>query len=163
MPSIQRAKIVALARVIDPDRATQVAAQVAAWRSVDAGALATLLGAAFPPFTAIAARDPVAFGMGKLGGRELNVGSDIDVLYVYDTDDGSAEGGATLHEWWARVARRMTATLDEQTEDGAAWRVDLRLRPEGSRGAIVNSASAALRYYEGWGRPWERAALLRAR
>jgi glutamate-ammonia-ligase adenylyltransferase len=105
----------------------------------------------------------VVLGMGKLGGRELNVGSDVDLLYVYDTDDGAPAARETLHEHWGRVARRLTATLDDPTEDGAVWRVDLRLRPEGSRGAIVNSVAAAERYYEGWGRPWERAALLRAR
>ena len=105
----------------------------------------------------------VVLGMGKLGGRELNVGSDVDLLYVYDTDDGEPSARETLHEHWGRVARRLTASLDDPTEDGAVWRVDLRLRPEGSRGAIVNSVAAAERYYEGWGRPWERAALLRAR
>lgn len=105
----------------------------------------------------------VVLGMGKLGGRELNVGSDIDLLYVYDSDEGDPASDLTLHEWWGRVARRLTTTLEEVTEDGAPFRVDLRLRPEGSRGAVVNSVAAAIRYYENWGRPWERAALLRAR
>lgn len=103
----------------------------------------------------------VVLGMGKLGGRELNAGSDVDVVFFYDTDDGDAE--TSLHEHWARVAQRVTAAIDEPTADGQVWRVDLRLRPEGSRGAIVNSLGAAERYYETWGRLWERAALLRAR
>ena len=55
------------------------------------------------------------------------------------------------------------ATLDEATEDGFVWRVDLRLRPEGTRGPLVNALAAAERYYETWGRTWERAALVRAR
>ena len=106
-------------------------------------------------------------GMGKLGGQELNAGSDVDLIYFYDTDDGAATPpsgeGITLHDYWTRVARRLTATLEEVTADGFVWRVDLRLRPEGRAGPLVNSLSAAERYYEAFGRLWERAALLRAR
>ncbi len=109
----------------------------------------------------------VILGMGKLGGEELNAGSDIDLIYFYDTDDGEASGGPsgpiTLHDYWSRVARRLTATLEEVTADGFVWRVDLRLRPEGRSGPLVNSLAAAERYYEAFGRLWERAALLRAR
>ena len=110
----------------------------------------------------------VVLGMGKLGGRELNAGSDVDLIYFYDTDDGSAvppdgSEALTLHEYWSRVARRLTGNLDAATPEGVAWRVDLRLRPEGSRGAIANSLPAAERYYETFGRLWERVALLRAR
>jgi glutamate-ammonia-ligase adenylyltransferase len=100
-------------------------------------------------------------GMGKLGGRELNAGSDVDLLFVYDNDDQTS--GTSAHEVYTRVAQRMTATLDEATEDGIVWRVDLRLRPEGARGPLVNSHAALERYYESWGRTWERAALVRAR
>lgn len=103
----------------------------------------------------------VVFGMGKLGGLELNAGSDVDVIFLYDTDDGGSE--LTLHDHWTRVVRRAVATMETPTADGMVWRVDLRLRPEGSRGPIVNSVAAAERYYETWGRLWERAALLRAR
>ena len=104
----------------------------------------------------------VVFGLGKLGGLELNAGSDIDVVLIYDTDDGAA-GDVSLHEYWTHVARRAVATIDAPTEDGFVWRVDLRLRPEGSQGPVVYSAAAAERYYETWGRLWERAAFLRAR
>ena len=124
-----------------------------------------------PPVTS--AGTPCAFtvlGMGKLGGRELNCGSDVDLLLFYETDDGEARlavGAApveqTLHEHFARVTQRLTATLEDATDEGMCWRVDLRLRPEGSRGPLVNALSAAERYYETWGRTWERAALLRAR
>ncbi len=110
----------------------------------------------------------VVIGMGKLGGQELNAGSDIDVLYLYDTDEGTAtppNGGdpITLHEYWSHVARRLTANLDASTPEGTVWRVDLRLRPEGSQGPIANSLPAAERYYETFGRLWERAAMIRAR
>ncbi|HLV66756.1 MAG TPA: bifunctional [glutamate--ammonia ligase]-adenylyl-L-tyrosine phosphorylase/[glutamate--ammonia-ligase] adenylyltransferase [Polyangiaceae bacterium] len=103
----------------------------------------------------------VAFGMGKLGGKELNAGSDVDLVFVYDTDEGAST--VPLHEHWTRVVRRAVATIDTPTEEGFVWRVDLRLRPEGSRGPLVNSVAATERYYETWGRLWERAALLRAR
>ncbi|MBX3186788.1 MAG: bifunctional [glutamate--ammonia ligase]-adenylyl-L-tyrosine phosphorylase/[glutamate--ammonia-ligase] adenylyltransferase [Labilithrix sp.] len=114
---------------------------------------------------------PCAFtvlGMGKLGGRELNCGSDVDLLPFYETDEGEVrkDGAAveqTLHEHFTRVTQRLTATLEDVTDDGSCWRVDLRLRPEGSRGPLVNALAAAERYYETWGRTWERAALLRAR
>ncbi len=111
----------------------------------------------------------VVIGMGKLGGEELNAGSDVDLIYFYDSDAGEVidpEGdasGMTLNEYWQRVARRLTATIEDSTEDGPVWRVDLRLRPEGGAGPLVNSVAAAERYYESFGRLWERAAMLRAR
>ncbi|MGO8997260.1 MAG: bifunctional [glutamate--ammonia ligase]-adenylyl-L-tyrosine phosphorylase/[glutamate--ammonia-ligase] adenylyltransferase [Polyangiaceae bacterium] len=135
----------------------------------------------------------VVLGMGKLGGHELNAGSDVDLLLLYETDEGHAapsgadgespagdlpdafassarsparstpDAGTTLHEYFARVSQRFTSTLSDVTEDGFVWRVDLRLRPEGARGPLVNSLAAAERYYETWGRTWERAAFVRAR
>ena len=100
-------------------------------------------------------------GMGKLGGLELNAGSDIDLCFLYDTDDGGNE--TSLHEHWSLVGQRVAQNIELPTDDGSAWRVDLRLRPEGSRGAISNSFAASERYYETWGRLWERSALVRAR
>jgi glutamate-ammonia-ligase adenylyltransferase len=110
----------------------------------------------------------VVIGMGKLGGRELNAGSDIDLLLFYETDDGVVDKDdrateVTVHEYFTRVAQRLTSTLDEPTEHGIVFRVDLRLRPEGSRGPLVNALAAAERYYESWGRTWERVAMVRAR
>jgi glutamate-ammonia-ligase adenylyltransferase len=103
-------------------------------------------------------------GMGKLGGLELNLGSDVDLVFFYGTDEAEVEGGElTVHELYSRVVRRAVRMLSEVTGDGFCFRVDLRLRPEGSRGPLVNSLASAERYYESWGRTWERAALLRAR
>jgi glutamate-ammonia-ligase adenylyltransferase len=100
-------------------------------------------------------------GMGKLGGLELNAGSDIDVVFVYDSDEG--DGEITPHDFFTRVVRRAVAHIETTSPEGMIFRVDLRLRPEGSQGALVNSLSAFERYYETWGRLWERAAMLRAR
>jgi glutamate-ammonia-ligase adenylyltransferase len=123
-----------------------------------------------PPLAAGGAPCALAvIGMGKLGGRELNAGSDVDLMLFYETDD-AAEGtppgkpsSLSLHEHFTRVAQRFVATLDQSTQDGMVWRVDLRLRPEGTRGPLVNALASAERYYETWGRTWERAALVRAR
>jgi [glutamine synthetase] adenylyltransferase / [glutamine synthetase]-adenylyl-L-tyrosine phosphorylase len=104
----------------------------------------------------------VVFGMGKLGGDELNFSSDIDLLYLYETDRGAA-GALTLHELFARLSERLTAAISDVTDEGFCFRVDLRLRPEGTRGPVTNSLGAAERYYEAWGRPWERQAWLKAR
>ena len=103
----------------------------------------------------------VVFGMGKLGGLELNAGSDIDLIFCYDTDDGV--GDFSLHRFWTEVVRNTVNSLDNITEDGNVWRVDLRLRPEGESGPVTNSMAATERYYETWGRQWERAVLLRCR
>jgi glutamate-ammonia-ligase adenylyltransferase len=100
--------------------------------------------------------------MGKLGGQELNFSSDIDLLYIYASDEGQA-GALSLHEYYARLSKMVTRALSEATGDGFVFRVDLRLRPEGQGGAICNSLAAAESYYESFGRTWERQALLRAR
>ena len=102
--------------------------------------------------------------MGKLGGEELNFSSDIDVCYFYSTDAGAAAGEQlTLHQYYAELSRRVTAAIEEPTADGMIFRVDLRLRPEGRSGPLCNSLPAAERYYETFGRTWERQAWLRAR
>ncbi len=101
-------------------------------------------------------------GMGKLGGEELNLGSDIDICLFYATDDGAA-GTRSLNQHFGRVGTTLADLLGDVTADGFAFRVDLRLRPEGSRGPVANALASAERYYETWGRTWERAALLRAR
>ncbi|HEX7505996.1 MAG TPA: hypothetical protein VF550_04440, partial [Polyangia bacterium] len=100
--------------------------------------------------------------MGKLGGEELNFSSDIDLIYVYASDDGQA-GSLSLHEFYGRLSKAITRAISESTDDGFVFRVDLRLRPEGQSGAICNSLAAAESYYESFGRTWERQALLRAR
>lgn len=96
-------------------------------------------------------------GMGKLGGRELNFSSDIDVVFTA-ADEVADRLGA-----FEDLARRAVELMDGLTDEGRVFRVDLRLRPEGSRGRLVVSESALVEYYLNWGRTWERGAWLKAR
>jgi len=106
----------------------------------------------------------VVLGLGKLGGVELNYSSDIDLIFLYDAD-GETDGKrrATNAEFFDRVARELVTMLTESTELGIAYRVDLRLRPEGERGPIALSMPSALQYYDLRGRTWERQAYIKAR
>ncbi|MBI4576254.1 MAG: hypothetical protein HY722_08335 [Planctomycetes bacterium] len=96
--------------------------------------------------------------LGKLGGRELNYSSDIDLLFVHA--DGIDPGGRELQE---RVARLCVAHLGRFTEEGRAYRVDTRLRPEGGAGALTRSIRSYADYYASYGSTWERQALIKAR
>ncbi len=102
--------------------------------------------------------------MGKLGGVELNYSSDIDLILLYDTD-GMTDGPRpqTNAEFFDAVARELVRLLTEPTELGYAYRVDLRLRPEGEQGPKVHSLEQALHYYDSRGRTWERQAYVKAR
>src|SRR5512144_1267812 len=105
-----------------------------------------------------------ALAMGKLGARELNFSSDIDLVYVYDRD-GETEGerSITHFAYYAKLAELVTESIAKPTEDGFVFRVDLNLRPDGQNGPIVNSLRAAEMYYQTFGRTWERNALVKAR
>jgi len=110
----------------------------------------------------------VVLGMGKLGGHELNFSSDIDLLYLYETELGMTEGGegkeeVPLHQYFVRLCEAITRIISEVTEDGFVFRVDLRLRPDGTKGELANSLRSAEIYYESWGQTWERGAMIKAR
>jgi len=102
---------------------------------------------------------PALFALGKLGGRELNFSSDVDLLFVYD----DTEDPAARHAEVENVVRRLKRNLEVASEDGFAYRVDLDLRPEGRTGTVANSVESALNYYETFGAEWERQMLLRLR
>lgn len=106
-------------------------------------------------------------GMGKLGGGELNFSSDIDLIYLYAHDEGGSvkDGETTLtnHEFFVKLFERVTQSVGRITEEGFVFRVDLDLRPEGRTGPLANSLGSAERYYQTWGRTWERFAWTRAR
>ena len=103
-------------------------------------------------------------GMGKLGGAELNVSSDVDLILLYP-EEGETEGPRRLsnHEFFARLARRLAGALSEMTEDGYVFRVDLRLRPYGDGGPLVSSFDMLENYLITQGREWERYAWIKGR
>ena len=106
--------------------------------------------------------------MGKLGGRELNYSSDIDLIYIYTSSMGETRGTdsqTTLsnHEFHTKLGQSITRILHDITSDGNVFRVDLDLRPDGKSGDLVNSLTSCETYYESWGRTWERQALIKAR
>ncbi|MFM9916068.1 MAG: bifunctional [glutamate--ammonia ligase]-adenylyl-L-tyrosine phosphorylase/[glutamate--ammonia-ligase] adenylyltransferase [Rhizobacter sp.] len=103
-------------------------------------------------------------GMGKLGARELNVSSDIDLIYVYE-DGGETPGPqrVSAHEYFSQVVRGLYALIGETTEDGFVFRVDLALRPNGNSGPPVVSLPMLEEYLQAHGREWERFAWLKSR
>jgi glutamate-ammonia-ligase adenylyltransferase len=106
----------------------------------------------------------VVLSLGKLGGTELNYSSDIDLMFLFEAD-GQSDGAKpiTNREYFDRLGRQLIKLLTEATDMGVAYRVDMRLRPEGSRGPIVTSLDGALNYYDVFGRTWERQAFVKAR
>jgi glutamate-ammonia-ligase adenylyltransferase len=105
-----------------------------------------------------------ALAMGKLGARELNFSSDVDLMYVYSADGETGGESRLAHfAYFAKLAELVTEAIGKSTEDGVVFRVDLNLRPDGRNGPIVNSVRAAELYYQSFGRSWERSALVKAR
>ena len=105
----------------------------------------------------------VILGMGKLGGKELNFSSDIDLIYLYETAEPANRRAIPPPEFFSQLAERLTDAMGKITEDGLVFRTDLRLRPMGSQGPSAQPVAAALLYYESWGLCWERSALIKAR
>ncbi|MFX1734837.1 bifunctional [glutamate--ammonia ligase]-adenylyl-L-tyrosine phosphorylase/[glutamate--ammonia-ligase] adenylyltransferase [Paraburkholderia sp. A1RI_3L] len=105
-------------------------------------------------------------GMGKLGGRELNVSSDIDLIFVYE-DDGETAGGErapiATQEFFTRAGKRLIAALNDVTADGYVFRVDMRLRPNGDAGPLACSLGMLEEYFYVQGREWERYAWIKGR
>jgi len=107
-------------------------------------------------------------GMGKLGGRELNVSSDVDYIFIYPEEGetaGTPEGGRKIdtYDFFTRLGKRLIAALGEITEDGQVFRVDMRLRPNGDSGPLVCSIDSLENYLITQGREWERYAWIKAR
>ena len=114
----------------------------------------------------------VILGLGKLGGRELNFSSDIDLIFVYEGEGETAgiagPGGARVgylgnQEFFRKLGEMLVKGLSEASPEGHLYRVDLRLRPEGRSGSIAASLRTCEFYYESWGQTWERHALIKAR
>ena len=106
-----------------------------------------------------------ALAFGKLGGDELNYSSDIDLMFVYDQDGETAGKRSAIAngEFYSRVVSEVVRLLSAHTDRGFAYRIDLRLRPEGQRGPLARSIGSTLSYYDTMGRTWERQALIKLR
>ncbi len=110
------------------------------------------------------AQQLIVVGMGKLGGRELNVSSDIDLIFVYP-EDGDTDGSRSISnfEFFTRLGKQLIAAIGEITGDGQVFRVDMRLRPNGDSGPLVCSFDMLENYFVTQGREWERYAWIKAR
>lgn len=107
-------------------------------------------------------------GMGKLGARELNVSSDVDLVYIYDHDgetagDAQGRGRISNHEYFGKAVKAIFGLIGDVTEHGFVFRVDLALRPNGNSGPPAVSAGALEEYFQVQGREWERFAWLKSR
>ena len=107
------------------------------------------------------AQELIVIGMGKLGGYELNVSSDVDLIYIYP-EEGQA-GKLSNHEYFTRLGQKLSQVISEHTADGYVFRVDLRLRPYGDSGPVVSSFAMLEQYLLTQGREWERYAWIKAR
>ena len=106
----------------------------------------------------------VVLGMGKLGARELNFSSDIDLIFAYpDGERGWKKCRQTPEEFYLHLGQQLIRSLGEQTEHGFVFRVDMRLRPYGDSGPLVANFDALTDYYQLHGREWERYAMIKAR
>ncbi len=122
------------------------------------------------PYGAVADEPPtpqrmMVLGMGKLGAHELNLSSDIDLIFCYPCK-GETQGkprSLSNQEFFVRLGQRLIKVLDSPTAEGFVFRVDMRLRPYGQSGALVLSSTAMEQYYQSQGRDWERYALIKAR
>jgi len=119
------------------------------------------------PYTRAGQRaECVILAFGKLGGEELNYSSDIDLMFIYD-EEGSTRSqrssGIGNDDYFARVVSEIMRLLTTHTDKGQAYRVDLRLRPEGDRGPLARSLASTQSYYDTLGRTWERQALIKVR
>lgn len=107
----------------------------------------------------------IVLGMGKLGGRELNVSSDIDLIFAFPGRGETRGGRRSLdnQQFFIRLGQKLIQALDQITADGFVFRVDMRLRPYGQSGALALSFAALEAYYQDQGRDWERYAMVKAR
>src|SRR5256886_8690938 len=108
------------------------------------------------------AADFAILALGKLGGRELNHSSDVDLIFLY-SEEGELSSRLSYHQWFNQLAEKILQTFSMRDPEGALFRIDLRLRPEGLAGPLVRSLESMENYYAGFGETWERIALIKAR
>ncbi len=147
----------------DMDRSCRAIADLASGLLAEALRMAARLMA--PRFGRLEGGAFCVIGLGKLGGRELNLGSDVDPLFVW-RGDGVTTGGrksVSASEYYAYLSRMLIRLMGERTADGIVWPVDMRLRPGGDGAAIALNLDATLDHYLNYGQTWERAMLIKAR
>ena len=105
----------------------------------------------------------LVMAMGKLGARELNLSSDVDLIFIYPAEGEIASSSLSHAEFFKRLSQSLINALQQSTADGFVFRVDMRLRPFGDGGAIAASLNAVEQYYQIHGREWERYAMVKAR
>lgn len=138
-----------------------------------ASSFASPASPSLPPTPSLDRPTPFAvYGMGKLGGEDLNFSSDIDLVFLYG-EEGRTTGAAdptgyiinqiTNHEYFTRLGERLIALLSEPSEEGLLFRVDMRLRPEGKSGPLARSLASYQAYFIEQARDWEKVAYLKAR
>ncbi len=173
-PALRRMRQLLVMAIIERDVTQQaslpeVCGAISAWaiRAVDVAlrhAAAELAAVHGRPLDGEGApQDLLVIGMGKIGGNELNVSSDIDLVFAH-RDGGQTEGGRlSSGEFFHRAARKLCGTLSDVTEDGFVFRVDTRLRPNGDAGPLVVTLPMLENYFYEQGREWERFAWVKAR
>ncbi|HET8563338.1 MAG TPA: bifunctional [glutamate--ammonia ligase]-adenylyl-L-tyrosine phosphorylase/[glutamate--ammonia-ligase] adenylyltransferase, partial [Candidatus Binatia bacterium] len=107
-------------------------------------------------------------GMGKMGGREIDYNSDLDLVFIYDAPEdsqsrGGLQGKIGAHEYYVRVGQKLITYLSAPTEEGIAYKIDTQLRPSGKSGPLVSSLEAFREYHKASSQLWERQALIKAR
>ena len=149
------------------DRVTGALSTVAE-QVIDFACTHLLLAAAARGELRVAGKNPAAgsglilLGMGKLGGRELNYSSDVDLMVLYDPE-AAAYHSDRASASYVRLARDLVRLMEERTAEGYVFRTDLRLRPDPAATPLAVSLEAAISYYESMGQNWERAAMIKAR
>lgn len=119
-------------------------------------------------FGAVAGGSFAVLGMGKLGGRELDYNSDLDLIFIYDApaearSEGGKSGRLPAHEYYTRLGQKLITFVSAPTAEGVAYKVDMRLRPSGRAGPLVSSLEAFRHYHQTSSLLWERQALIKAR
>ncbi|TLS76542.1 bifunctional [glutamate--ammonia ligase]-adenylyl-L-tyrosine phosphorylase/[glutamate--ammonia-ligase] adenylyltransferase [Mariprofundus erugo] len=147
----------------DMDRSCQAIADFASGLLDQALKMAMRLIA--PRYGVIEAGRFCIIGLGKLGGRELNLGSDVDPLFIWQGEGHSSGGRQSLpvDEYYMHLSRMLIRLMSERTADGIVWPVDMRLRPGGDGSAIALHLETTLSHYLEYGQTWERAMLIKSR
>ncbi len=154
-----------LAPTLETTRDTSLLAEACISHAMDWWHAALVAQHGEPRNAAGTAQRMVVLAMGKLGARELNVSSDIDLIFSYP-DQGNTDGDrrpTSNQEFFIKLGQKLIGALDRSTVDGFVFRVDMRLRPYGESGALVLNFNAMEEYYQDQGRDWERYALVKAR